>query len=173
MSLTLAYLAVAFTEPTQAPPGGNVPAPLNVGASGQSKAGGLILNTGGAAIGLIVDKGNVGIGTGSPTEKLVVAGDVKIGAGSGVTIRYVGGANPSCPRGFVAKKWNDYTDPGFPVDCGADPPSFCPAGTYTGGWAPVLTFTGGPTYTCTNTNPCSNLLGPSQNNGWSAILCLE
>jgi len=62
----------AWTEPGQAPPGGNVSAPLNVGSIGQSKSGGLILNTGGAAIGLIVDKGNVGIGTTSPGAKLQI-----------------------------------------------------------------------------------------------------
>jgi len=59
--LTVAFLAafyvVAWQEPMQAPPEGNVPAPLNVGNVGQSKEGGLILNTGGALIGLIVDKG--------------------------------------------------------------------------------------------------------------------
>jgi hypothetical protein len=48
-----AFYAVAWQEPTQAPPEGNVPAPLNVGPTGQSKEGGLILNTGGAVAGLI------------------------------------------------------------------------------------------------------------------------
>ncbi len=77
MSLAAAYLVVAFTEPTQVPPGDNVSAPLNVGSQGQSKAGGLILNTGGAAYGLIVDQGSVGIGTTSPTQKLDVAGYIR------------------------------------------------------------------------------------------------
>ena len=63
MSFLVGYLAFAWTEPTAPPPGGNVPAPLNVGNVGQSKEGGLILNTGGASIGLIVQYGNVGIGT--------------------------------------------------------------------------------------------------------------
>lgn len=70
------YLVLAWTEPSQTPPGGNVNAPINVGNTGQSKSGGLILNTGGAAIGLIVDKGYVGIGTNSPAKKLEVKGDV-------------------------------------------------------------------------------------------------
>ncbi len=82
LSLGAVYLALGFTEPSVAPPAGNVPAPLNVGSSGQSKSGGLILNTGGAAYGLIVDKGNVGIGTPSPTVKLEVAGQVKITGGA-------------------------------------------------------------------------------------------
>ena len=65
--LTIAFLAVfyvvAWTEPGQTPPQGNVPAPINVGPTGQSKAGGLILNTGGAVNGLIIDKGNLCLGT--------------------------------------------------------------------------------------------------------------
>src|SRR3989344_6735092 len=76
-SVMVVFQAVAFTEPTQSPPDGNVPAPLNVSSFGQSKSGGLILNTGGAATGLIVDKGSVGIGTQSPTQKLDVAGFVR------------------------------------------------------------------------------------------------
>jgi len=75
----IAFYAVGWTEPTVAPPGGNVDTPLNTSSVGQSKAGGLILNTGGAVNGLIVDKGNVGIGTTGPIEKLDVRGDILIG----------------------------------------------------------------------------------------------
>lgn len=64
----------AWDEPTQAPPGGNAPAPLNVSSIGQTKAGGLLLNTAGADNGLLVDKGNVGIGTLNPLQKLHVVG---------------------------------------------------------------------------------------------------
>lgn len=67
----------AFTEPSSSPPGSNVSAPLNVGSAGQSKAGGLILNTGGAAYGLIIQSGFVGIGTVNPTQALDVMGNVK------------------------------------------------------------------------------------------------
>lgn len=69
--------ANAFTAPTTTPPDGNVPAPLNTGSVGQEKAGGLILNTGGAPNGLIVQFGNVGIGTVSPSEKLSVNGIIQ------------------------------------------------------------------------------------------------
>ena len=69
-------LILAWTAPTAVPPAGNVAAPLNVGSTGQSKAGGLILNTGGAATGLIVNSGNVGIGTAAPASKLQVAGTI-------------------------------------------------------------------------------------------------
>jgi len=74
----IAFYAVAWSEPTQSPPGGNVPTPLNTGSTGQSKAGGLILNTGGAANGLIVANGNVGIGTTNPGTRLNVNGNIKI-----------------------------------------------------------------------------------------------
>ncbi|MBU6141760.1 hypothetical protein KGO95_01400 [Patescibacteria group bacterium] len=72
--LASAYVVFAsWTEPTVAPTGGNVSAPLDVSATGQTKAGGLILNTGGAANGLIVSLGNVGIGTSTPQQALVIA----------------------------------------------------------------------------------------------------
>jgi hypothetical protein len=63
MSILVSYLVFAWTEPSQSPPQGNVPAPINVGPQGQAKEGGLILNTGGAQYGLIVANGRVGIGT--------------------------------------------------------------------------------------------------------------
>ena len=58
----IAFYVVAWQEPAQSPPEGNVPAPLNVGPEGQSKEGGLILNTGGALYGLIVDQGLTKLG---------------------------------------------------------------------------------------------------------------
>lgn len=71
-------LILAWTPPCDDPPNCNVPAPLNIGSTGQSKSGGLILNTGGAATGLVIDKGNVGIGTASPGQKLEVNGNLKL-----------------------------------------------------------------------------------------------
>lgn len=62
----------AWTEPTVAPPGGNVGAPLNTSNLSQLKIGGLILNVGGAPTGLLVHKGNVGIGTPIPSGKFSV-----------------------------------------------------------------------------------------------------
>ena len=70
----------AWTEPTMDPPGGNIGAPINTSGIGQAKAGGLILNTGGADNGLIVRNGNVLIGD-VPWDlgkaKLHVAGDIR------------------------------------------------------------------------------------------------
>jgi hypothetical protein len=75
-TLTIA-ITLAWTEPSASPPGGNVAAPLNVSDAPQVKRGSLILNTGGAEIGLIVAAGNVGIGTGSrpPAGKFEIAGN--------------------------------------------------------------------------------------------------
>ena len=95
----------AFTEPSSSPPLGNVPAPLNVGSSGQSKSGGLILNTGGASYGLIVDQGSVGIGTQSPTQKLDVIG-------------YVRGATGLCIGSDCRTGWPTYTPPAPSCDPG-------------------------------------------------------
>lgn len=69
----------AFTAPSTAPPGADAYAPLHTGSDAQSKVGGLLLNTGGAANGLIVQLGNVGIGTTNPAAKLDVTGEVKFG----------------------------------------------------------------------------------------------
>jgi len=64
ISLAIAYLATAWTEPSQTPPLENVPAPLNAGVVGQSKEGPLIVGTNQDAVdsygfGLIVYHGNV------------------------------------------------------------------------------------------------------------------
>jgi len=67
----------AWVEPDQMPPGGNIAAPLNTGNVGQTKLGGLILNTGGSVYGLIVDKGLVGIKTTTPQAELDVNGDIR------------------------------------------------------------------------------------------------
>lgn len=67
----------AWVEPTTIPPGNNILAPLNSSAFGQSKVGGLILNLGNAAHGLIVRYGLVGIGTDNPQAELDVVGKIK------------------------------------------------------------------------------------------------
>jgi len=72
IGLTVQFVR-AWTEPTVAPTGGNVGAPINTSGIQQGKSGSLGLNSNGNAIGLIV-QGNVGIGTASPAQKLQVIG---------------------------------------------------------------------------------------------------
>lgn len=67
-------VSAAWSDPTVAPAGGNISVPLDVSSTGQSKVGGLILNTGGATNGLIVSAGKVGIATTSPEAALEVYG---------------------------------------------------------------------------------------------------
>jgi hypothetical protein len=68
----ISFNVLGWVEPTADPPADNVSAPLNTSSAGQSKSGGLILNTGGAVTGLVVDKGSVGIGVTNPISKLQV-----------------------------------------------------------------------------------------------------
>ena len=69
-------VAYAWTGPTGAPPTGNLPAILNVGATPQIKAGGLWVNSLGTDSGLVVG-GNLGVGITLPSEKLDVSGNAK------------------------------------------------------------------------------------------------
>ena len=48
------YIFAAWTEPSQAPPAGNVSPPLNTSSESQTKVGGLILNSGGADNALLI-----------------------------------------------------------------------------------------------------------------------
>jgi len=74
MSFLVGYLALAWREPTQTPPGGNVPTPLNVGIATQLKDGALVIGANPRlTTGLIVQHGNVGIGTTAPGALLHVA----------------------------------------------------------------------------------------------------
>lgn len=70
-------IAVAWTGPTQAPPNGNVAAPINVGSTDQVKNGGLALNSLGV-FGNSALLGNVGISTTDPNAKLNVVGTTNL-----------------------------------------------------------------------------------------------
>ena len=109
------YLAFAWTEPTEAPPDGNVPAPINVGSVAQTKEGVLQINADFTANRLLdssnnsyyVDPanagfsalfaGNVGIGTTDPgSRKLKVVGDLEATTlyGDGSNLTGIWDANP-------------------------------------------------------------------------------
>lgn len=66
--------AQTWTAPTQTPPAGNTNPPLHEGGTAQSKVGGLLIATGSVTNGLIVQNGNVGIGTLTPGYKIDVNG---------------------------------------------------------------------------------------------------
>ena len=94
----LAFVAFAWQEPSQTPPQGNAPAPINVSDTDQSKLGGLglgggvgqalqwfkniggtlyIQNAAGTSSVVIGQDGKVGIGTTAPTQILDANGYVK------------------------------------------------------------------------------------------------
>jgi len=73
MSILVGYLVFAWTEPSQNPPQGNVEAPLNTSINAQAKQGALVIGTNSTlSTGLIVQYGNVGIGTTEVTAKLTI-----------------------------------------------------------------------------------------------------
>lgn len=113
--LLAGYAVFAFQAPTQAPPGGNVPAPLNVGPQDQTKTGGL-LNvfglwvhqslgvSGGATLGGILNlQGNRISNVGSPS----VSGDVATkGFVDSQTSNLQTRISGSCPAGKVIRAVN-------------------------------------------------------------------
>ena len=81
------YVSAVWNAPSATPPNGNTDAPINVGYNGQIKQGNLWIKgladaTTSAVNGLIVENGNVGIGTTTPSVKLEVGGQVKITGGN-------------------------------------------------------------------------------------------
>jgi hypothetical protein len=101
----ISFVVFAWTSPPGAPP--TCPSgepgcetPLHTGTAGQSKTGGLLLNTGGASTGLIVEHGNVGIGTLTPGAKL----DVK---GGGVIINPDNATKPVCNASTRGMIWTE------------------------------------------------------------------
>lgn len=115
LCFVLGFWVLAWTDPTADPPTGNVDAPLNVGPTGQTKGGGLILNQDKNTYGLIIDgdagnaNGKVGIGILLPGTKLDVAGDIRLGAGA-ATYKVMNVADPTsdtdvATKGYVDDQW--------------------------------------------------------------------
>jgi len=76
-ALSINYIFAAWIGPTQTPPLGNTPTPVNVGSIAQVKDGGLSLNSL-AVFGNGYFQDNIGIGTVAPDEALHVNGNIKI-----------------------------------------------------------------------------------------------
>jgi len=96
LSISLQSLLASWSPPTAVPPSANVFAPINVSNTGQAKQGGLILNTGGSANGLVVGLGNVGIGLTDPLAKLAVNNSTnpdKKGSNTDAFYAYISGSN--------------------------------------------------------------------------------
>jgi hypothetical protein len=106
-----------WNPPTASAPSGNTDTPLNAGSVGQIKTGGLTLNTGGAAYGLIVQSGKTGLNTSSPAGTLDVNGTICIsgdcisswGSTTLVQNNFCYGSktwrdsSPSCANGYYLK----------------------------------------------------------------------
>ncbi len=74
-----AGFVLAWTEPMTAPPGGNVAVPLNTSINAQAKEGALVIGANsGVTTGLIVQYGNVGIGTTNPSATACGGGQCRL-----------------------------------------------------------------------------------------------
>ncbi len=91
-----AFATTTWTAPTATAPGGNVDQPINVGSSPQIKLGSLDIVASGLANGLIVENGNVGVGTITPSTKLeVVGGPIKATGGLIIETRTADPVSPA------------------------------------------------------------------------------
>lgn len=100
---TLPGTAFAWVEPQDSQ---NIAAPINTGSQDQTKQGGMTLNTAGNPNGLIVDKGNVGIGVQNPSCKLEIPQNTALKVGQAYLSSggdYVHIANNEW---FDGTKWN-------------------------------------------------------------------
>lgn len=90
----------AWVEPTSAPPGDNVGAPITTGKIGQVKDGalGVGLTVKGSNPGLIVYGGRVGVGTDDPLMKLDVRGGAILSGALGI-----GTTNPAAKLDVIGK----------------------------------------------------------------------
>jgi hypothetical protein len=113
LGLIIASYVFGWTTPTQAPPNGNIT--LQTGASPAGSTGYIQFNAGSGALGgdanLFWDNINkrLGIGTTTPSEKLEVAGNIKI-SGTGNGIKFPDGTiqTTAASDGSVTITWSNY-----------------------------------------------------------------
>jgi hypothetical protein len=132
-ALSVNYLFAAWVGPTQAPPGGNTPAPVHVGLITQTKDGGLIVGALRSLLDVYVD-GKVGIGTTNPSEALEVAGNIK--ATQGLQVGNTTNANAGTIRwsgsdfeGYDGSQWKSLTASSIAISSGQQ--TFTNSGTFT------------------------------------------
>ena len=137
MSLCVSYFALAvWNEAPANPPSGNIDSPLNTSVNAQSKEGALVLGTNSAlTTGLIVQYGNVGIGTTNPGAKLEVAGQLKVtggtpGAGKVLVSDSAGLASWKTPSSNIMylRREAGATNPQGYFGCPTYAPAACPSG---------------------------------------------
>jgi hypothetical protein len=108
LGLTLQFVR-AWTEPTVAPPNGNLGAPINTGGNMQSKGGPLTVNTnysvgnGLGVVGNALISGNVGIGTAIPQAPLSVMQTVN---GLVTGLQFSGQHTPGVTAGGVINSYD-------------------------------------------------------------------
>lgn len=131
--LGIAYWVVyAFTEPASSPPGGNVPAPINIGPASQSKAGDLESNN------LVVREGLTLGGARRTSWPEAAAGCAWEGTRCHCASETasVGGINMTVGMTCAGGRLTDFKIVTFDISsrsrrCADAPPSGCSAGLYT------------------------------------------
>jgi hypothetical protein len=100
------FYAVAWQEPTQAPPQGNIATPLNTGPENQTKEGGLTLNTGGSENALVIDQGKICFGSDCrsswPRAGVILTYQMSVSAYVQGNTYYSKGISYNCPEGSNA-----------------------------------------------------------------------
>jgi len=195
VSIIVSYGVMAWTEPALTPPNGTVAAPINTGATSQTKNG--TLNIKGGAIGLIDSagvaysetinggtlfvnnntgtanvaigqNGNVGVGTTAPTENLEVAGNARANK---FCLTTAAGVEQCCSTWAqcIALGGGTAVNGGWSWSACSKP---CGGGTQTGTCDNPAPANGGAPCSGTSPRACNTqTCGTPVNGGWSWSAC--